>query len=583
MSLLDLAFIYDKLAAVIGEFGAGFVTAGAVAATLVFAVKRARLPDTTVLTPGAVAYNAEAGEYQALRRRVAAGGVVGPGYENRLRAGLQAVDRFFHEDPGARPSPTWTAPSMDRCLLLAVAYPFFALLAGWWIYGQPGPVAAELGFPSDAPGGSRALHAASLAFVVAVSLWLIAPPRAHQTPTWRLIRSAALPAAISSVVVFGGAVSGAVSGAVAVSVAGVVAVAVRRAFSGAVVGAGVGAFSFVFAFAFAVSVASAVSGSVALALAGAGPIAAALLGAGAIAAVLAIVVTVLAHHLNAKRPGLGWAVYFPILLFAAPALVVLSPRLLEFETEPVWTLVLMLWALPLINAVFDWVSLGFTRYLLKTGLSRGGWWPAGFALVDAAMAVGVLFILMIATLAYIQVLNIAAAPGGFAPVLDVAAVLALLRADPGAPALWWIYITVFTTFIPSLVNLTLGGLSLVRGIPGLNALLVERWMTADLAGFTAWRRNAAAFGMTVQWMTAGLGAFLVGVGVIGVIFTGLDVIGLGLIEVAERVNGRLDARRRRARRCGASRTRRPFALAQGPNHAGRPAPPPGAARGRGHA
>ena len=42
--------------------------------------------------------------------------------------------------------------------------------------------------------------------------------------------------------------------------------------------------------------------------------------------------------------------------------------------------------LTLLNAPFDWASLGLTRALLRRGLELGGWWPYLLALVDAPEA-----------------------------------------------------------------------------------------------------------------------------------------------------------------------------------------------------
>ena len=44
---------------------------------------------------------------------------------------------------------------------------------------------------------------------------------------------------------------------------------------------------------------------------------------------------------------------------------------------------LFLGLLTLLNAPFDWASLGLTRALLRRGLELGGWWPYLLALADA--------------------------------------------------------------------------------------------------------------------------------------------------------------------------------------------------------
>ena len=49
-------------------------------------------------------------------------------------------------------------------------------------------------------------------------------------------------------------------------------------------------------------------------------------------------------------------------------------------------LLLVVGLLTLLNAPFDWASLGLTRALLRRGLELGGWWPCLLALVDALAA-----------------------------------------------------------------------------------------------------------------------------------------------------------------------------------------------------
>ncbi|MEM1151179.1 MAG: hypothetical protein AAGI03_11585 [Pseudomonadota bacterium] len=228
------------------------------------------------------------------------------------------------------------------------------------------------------------------------------------------------------------------------------------------------------------------------------------------------------------------------MLFAAPPAVILGlPQILELTRPLEWTLLVLLLALPLINGLFDWFSIGLTRKLLRDGLVKGGVWPFVNAALDMVAAIALLFTLLLVSLAYIYGLNIAAFLAGSPPVFDVAGTLELLRADAGNPSLWWIYITVFTTFIPSLVNLSLGGLAILRGIPGVNGLLVDQFLPENPRELTTVRRWSASFFLTIQTCIALAGAALVGYLAFTMVFTGLDYVGLGLVTVAEAVNGGL--------------------------------------------
>src|SRR5258706_7133557 len=65
-------------------------------------------------------------------------------------------------------------------------------------------------------------------------------------------------------------------------------------------------------------------------------------------------------------------------------------------------LLLFLGLLTLINAPFDWVSLGMTRALLRRGLELGGWWPYLLALADGLFAAAIVAPLSIAMATGVQ-------------------------------------------------------------------------------------------------------------------------------------------------------------------------------------
>src|SRR5262249_1701489 len=65
-------------------------------------------------------------------------------------------------------------------------------------------------------------------------------------------------------------------------------------------------------------------------------------------------------------------------------------------------LLLFLVLLTLLNAPFDWVSLGLTRALLRRGLELGGWWPYLLALADASIAGGIIALLALTMVIGVQ-------------------------------------------------------------------------------------------------------------------------------------------------------------------------------------
>ncbi|MBV8096457.1 MAG: hypothetical protein JO110_25095 [Acetobacteraceae bacterium] len=120
----------------------------------------------------------------------------------------------------------------------------------------------------------------------------------------------------------------------------------------------------------------------------------------------------------------------------------------------------------LLNAPFDWFSLGLTRALLRRGLELGGWWPYGLALVDACLAAAIIALLALTMVVGVQAFDALAVHGGGKPALPLDPLFNGIAANPTAPEYWWLYALLLSTMIPSLVNLAIGGTSLVRGCRG---------------------------------------------------------------------------------------------------------------------
>jgi hypothetical protein len=194
-------------------------------------------------------------------------------------------------------------------------------------------------------------------------------------------------------------------------------------------------------------------------------------------------------------------------------------------------LLLFLGLLTLLNAPFDWASLGLTRALLRRGLERGGWWPYLLALVDAALASVIIACLALVMVLGVQAYDELAVHGGGKPVLPLDALFDGIARNPAAPEYWWAYALLLSSMIPSLINLAIGGMALSRGIPGLGRLLL-RWIPEGKA-VPDYKRQPAAIGLTVQMFAgAGLGiaaqAFLAW----GLIFHLMPAIGLDLLDMA---------------------------------------------------
>jgi hypothetical protein len=116
-------------------------------------------------------------------------------------------------------------------------------------------------------------------------------------------------------------------------------------------------------------------------------------------------------------------------------------------------LLLFLGLLTLINAPFDWASLGVTRALLRRGLELGGWWPYLLALADALVAAFIIALLAMTMVIGVQTFDHLAehSAGADARVLPLGELFDGMAAQPSAPEYWWVYALLLSTMIPSLL------------------------------------------------------------------------------------------------------------------------------------
>jgi hypothetical protein len=199
-------------------------------------------------------------------------------------------------------------------------------------------------------------------------------------------------------------------------------------------------------------------------------------------------------------------------------------------------LLLFLGLFTVLNASFDWFSIGLTRALLRRGLELGGWYPFALAIIDATLAAVIIACLTVGTVVSIQAFDELAAYGGGSPVLPLREFFDGLAVHPGAPEYWWAYALLLSTMVPSLLNLIIGGASLLRGVPGIPSVLLHsmpegvpvlswdrRWMAAVLTGQMV---VGALFGIAAQ---VAIAVFVIALVVLGYV---LPWLGFGLLALA---------------------------------------------------
>jgi hypothetical protein len=474
--------------------------------------------------------------YDALRENLATGGLATHLYARWLTGFLDRIDRFFgdadkkdqtlfpHAFGLKTPAPLWTAPSFDRCLLLALLYPVATVIIMWSLSGHVGPAEAALALP-HASSGWRGGFVAALGFS-AFGIWR----RSVHPPRW--IRF------FWFVVVFGFAGVGAGIDAVTVSIA----VAIVGAFI--FVGTGVGVIAFALTYPLADMIA--VSAILVFVLV---PILHVIAENNAYNAVAFVVIAcsyVIAFFVAGVVAGaVAWLSdtairygkqgAFLLLFFAAMTSGCLAAA--HSLSTSLWIgatpapVLLFLGLLTLLNAPFDWASLGLTRALLRRGLELKGWWPFFLALADAVAATVIIALLALSMVIGVQTFDALAMHGGGKAVLPLGLLFDGIAAHPDAPEYWWVYALLLSTMIPSLINLAIGGTALMRAVPGLPSLLLH-FMPAT-GGVPTYDRAWIAAVLTLQ---AALGAILgVAVQVLvawGLLFHVMPAVGLGLLDLA---------------------------------------------------
>ena len=199
-------------------------------------------------------------------------------------------------------------------------------------------------------------------------------------------------------------------------------------------------------------------------------------------------------------------------------------------------LLLFFGLLTLVNAPFDWLSIGLTRALLRRGLERGGWWPLFYALIDAALAAVIIAALTVAMVVFVQAFDdlAALAAGDNAKILPLDRLFSGIAAHPEAPEYWWAYALLLSTMIPSLANLMIGGASLVRGVPGFPAMPLRYMPDVHGGKVLEWDRVWIAIVLTLQNALGILLGFIAQTAIaVALIFCVMPWLGFDLLDLAQ--------------------------------------------------
>lgn len=416
--------------------------------------------------------------YNRLRTGLRRGsGGVGAFYELGLQRALAMLDRGLGDrgrqgDPRLARlfklrtnAPLWTAESYDRCLMFALVYPVSAVVGGWGLWGHVGPAEEAMRLPLNLAAYLRTIVV--IGFVVLLASWIMFMIQSD----WRRHLFWFLLTMVGMSTIFAGTGAGPRTFAFgfALSIAFAIAVArvVRRSGINAIRGAGAGGMVFAATSAILIGMGGAqysgINIEVGIVLSG--------IIAFAIATIIAVFLA------RGGRSGLV-APYMMLLSFVAFMGALLFP--LWFASLPSWrfagAITLFLVLLTIINAPFDWFAIGLTRAWLRRGLERGGLWPLWYGVLDLGASVLLVVALAVVTTLCVQSFEQITLAIGAEPIVRVEEVLSDIRRQSfwELPEYWWIYVMLFSTMLPSVVNVSLGALSVMRGIPAFHSLLGNR-------------------------------------------------------------------------------------------------------------
>jgi hypothetical protein len=140
----------------------------------------------------------------------------------------------------------------------------------------------------------------------------------------------------------------------------------------------------------------------------------------------------------------------------------------------------------------------------------------------------------------VQAFDALAQHGGGAAVLPLDPLFAGIADHPADPEYWWVYALLLTTVLPSMINLMIGGASLMRGVPGLPRLILRKLPPSkavpDFDPVPDFDRTWIALVLTLQIVAgAALGIAAQAILIVGIVGHVMPWFGLGLLDMARKL------------------------------------------------
>ncbi|MCR2833529.1 hypothetical protein [Parerythrobacter lacustris] len=404
------------------------------------------------------------------------GGRIGRQYQYLVLKGLRSARQLLGEPGNSRSN--WTTYSFDRCIAIALIYPLLSALIAWCVDSQSiGSLGKALGLPIDAPLWKRLIFILTLALPALLAL--LKPPkhdnrRTAQTTDSKssrdprhltneeleeraetLVQIFAVFFIICIEILIFTAVLGFSFRAISLILIiqfMTITVALSRSIA-----FGVGSALFCVAVTYSLVVSGFTVGP------NASPYAPPFL-----VGLVILLISCVAYNsmsLNSRLLRLLIVIIgvsgISIFLILFPYLVFTDPELTNSDLS----LVFLLPILTYINGFFDWISIGITRYLVRAGIMRNSIWAIGFGILDVFLGLFVLIGLCVAIILSSAFLLTLGAPNPSSNSFEIDTILADLRNQPSSQSTqsYWAYWIVFSSLIPSMVNLSVASFSIIRG------------------------------------------------------------------------------------------------------------------------
>ncbi|WP_299868860.1 hypothetical protein [uncultured Roseobacter sp.] len=350
----------------------------------------------------------------------------------------------------------WSWPVMDVALKLAIIYPMFFILAQWTFSGENTGIGEATVIPGYSHGWPVPIRyvtfGVTTAYLMACMLALITRQRVFaKTAGWLFCTT------IASLVVYtlvvGTILSNPFPSTAIVALASETTLHLAVAISTSVAAAFAGAFASAGTVTFAAAVAITFAAGGAYAIVFVGPL------AYTVSYFFAVLFSGAVGFLCQRYKGkTAYAALILTLFSSMVAICVTISTLLDGRLNG---FVFVIGVLPLLNAVFDYLSYGATISFIKFGAEQKNLLSFTVALLDAGLAYTLLIGLgsaMVLTLALINSL-------ASVQFLNINTIIDGLR-DPATRSQYsWLYFTLFSTLIPTGIHVLIGVFSVTTWLP----------------------------------------------------------------------------------------------------------------------